>query len=91
MIKPSLSLLAALLLPPLAALHAASEPAPKKPNFVFILVDDMPYAGPSITGNPVLETPHLDRIAKQGMVFSRAYTEPLCGPSRATLTPSGHD
>jgi hypothetical protein len=46
MIKPILSLLPALLLAPLAALHAASEPAPKKPNFVFILVDDMPYAGP---------------------------------------------
>jgi arylsulfatase A-like enzyme len=57
----------------------------RKPNIVFILVDDMPYAGTSITGNPVLETPHMDRIAKEGMLFSRAYSETVCGPSRATI------
>ena len=82
--KTALPLLAALLLAPLAALHAADAPKPK-PNIVFILVDDMPYAGPSVTGNKLLQTPHMDRIAKEGMLFSRAYTEPLCGPSRATL------
>ena len=84
MIKSSLSLLTALLLAPLAALHAANAQG-QKPNIVFILVDDMPYAGPSITSNPVLETPHMDRIAKQGMLFSRAYSETVCGPSRATI------
>ena len=79
----TLSLLAALLIAPLASLQAA---APRqKPNIVFILVDDMPYAGPSVTGNKLLETPHMDRIAKEGVLFSRAYTESLCGPSRATL------
>ena len=81
----TLTRLTALLLAPLAALHAAGEPAPTKPNLVFILVDDMPYAGTSITGNPVLETPHLDRIAREGVRFTRAYAEPLCGPSRATI------
>ncbi len=74
MSEPSLSLLAALLLAPLAALHAASGPAPTKQSFVFILVDDMAYAGPSVTGHPVMETPHMDRIAKQGIIFSRAST-----------------
>ena len=76
------TLLTTLLLAPLAVLHAADGP---KPNIVFILVDDMPYAGPSITGNALLETPHIDRIAKEGMFFTRAYTEPVCGPSRATI------
>lgn len=76
--------LTALLLAPLLSLHAADAPKPK-PNIVFILVDDMPYAGPSVTGNKLLQTPHMDRIAKEGMLFSRAYTEPVCGPSRATL------
>jgi arylsulfatase A-like enzyme len=80
----ALTLLTALLLAPLAALHAAEAPKPK-PNIVFILVDDMPYAGPSVTGNKLQQTPHMDRIAKEGILFSRAYTEPLCGPSRATL------
>lgn len=84
MTKHVLILLTALLLEPLVTLHAADAPK-LKPNIVFILVDDMPYAGPSVTGNKLLQTPHMDRIAKEGMLFSRAYTEPLCGPSRATL------
>jgi len=79
-----LPLLAALLFAPLAAVQAADAPE-SKPNIVFILVDDMPYAGSGVTGNPVLPTPAMDRIAKEGMVFTRAYTEPVCGPSRATI------
>jgi arylsulfatase A len=73
---------------PLLALLAplpAAETRSQKPNIVFILVDDMPYAGPSATGNPVLQTPHMDRIAKEGMIFTRAYSETVCGPSRATI------
>ena len=61
--KLTLTLLSALLLAPLGALHAADAPKPK-PNIVFILVDDMPYAGPSVTGNKLLQTPHMDRIAE---------------------------
>ena len=76
--------LAALLLAWAAPLPAAEAPPPR-PNIVFILVDDLPYAGPSVTGNPVLATPHLDRIAQEGILFTRAYTEPVCGPSRASL------
>jgi arylsulfatase A-like enzyme len=82
--KPTLSLLTALLFSPLTALHAG-DLLRSKPNIVLILVDDMPYAGPSVTGNKLLRTPHMDRIAKEGILFSRAYTESLCGPSRATL------
>ncbi len=82
--KSTVPLFTALLLAPLVALHGDDAPTPK-PNIVFILVDDMPYAGTSATGNPVLETPHMDRIAKEGMIFSRAYSETVCGPSRATI------
>ena len=66
---------------PLLALLAplpAAETRAQKPNIVFILVDDMPYAGPSANGNPVLQTPHIDRITREGMIFSRASTGPLC-------------
>lgn len=85
--KLTISFLTALLLGPLAALHADDTPKlhAKKPNIVFILIDDMPYAGPSVTGNRFLQTPQMDRIARKGMLFSRACTEPVCGPSRATL------
>lgn len=77
-------LLAGLLLIPPGPLPAA-DALERKPNIVFILVDDMPYAGMSLTGNPYLETPNMDRIAKEGMFFSRAYSEPVCGPSRADI------
>lgn len=69
----------------LLGIGCSSTAAEPRPNIVFILVDDMPYAGPSITGNPVLETPHMDRIAREGMIFFRAYSETVCGPSRATI------
>lgn len=73
-----------LLLLPLAALRGEERP-PQKPNIVFLLIDDMPYAGMSLTGNPYLQTPNMDRIAKEGMFFSRAYSQPVCGPSRADI------
>lgn len=57
--------LAALLLSFPVAAHAA-DPLARKSNIVFILVDDMPYAGPRVTGNTLLETPHIDRIAREG-------------------------
>ena len=76
--------LAALLLVPPAQIPAAEAPK-AKPNIVFLLVDDMPYAGLSLTGNPYLETPNMDRIAKEGMFFTRAYSQPVCGPSRADI------
>lgn len=79
-----LPFLAALLFAPLAAVQAAEAPK-AKPNIVFVLVDDMPYAGLSLTGNPYLQTPNMDRIAKEGMFFTRAYSQPVCGPSRADI------
>jgi arylsulfatase A-like enzyme len=84
--KHTLTRLTVLLLAPLAALRAADAPKPAgRPNIVFILVDDLPYAGMSLTGNAYLQTPNMDRLAKEGMFFTRAYSEILCGPSRATL------
>jgi arylsulfatase A-like enzyme len=84
--NPILTILTILLLAPLAALHGADAPKPAaKPNIVFILIDDLPYAGMSLTGNPYLQTPNMDRLAKEGMFFTRAYSEILCAPSRATI------
>lgn len=83
--KHTLTLLTALLAP-LVALHGADVPkTPAKPNIVFILIDDLPYAGMSLTGNTYLQTPNMDRLAKEGMFFTRAYSEMLCGPSRASI------
>lgn len=74
----------ALLLP---ANAQAQEPptGPAKPNFVVIFADDLGYGDLSCYGNPVIRTPNLDRLAKEGMRFTHFYAQPICGPSRAAL------
>ncbi len=57
------------------------------PNIVFIFADDLAYQaiGAYGEGRKLLETPNLDRIAREGMCFNRALVpNSICGPSRAT-------
>ena len=75
--------LAALLLAPLAVLHAADVPKPTRPNIVFIMVDEMKWNVMSCAGHPLVKTPHLDQLAREGTRFATAYTvAPICTPSR---------
>ncbi|MEN9811350.1 MAG: Arylsulfatase [Verrucomicrobiota bacterium] len=72
----------------LAAATAASAAAPRAPNIVFIFSDDHAYQAISAygEGRRLLETPHLDRLAKSGMRFDRALVpNSICGPSRAVV------
>ena len=58
----------------------------KKWNFVFILADDMGWNQVGFNGSKFYETPNIDRIAKEGMYFSDAYTPaPVCSPARAGI------
>ncbi len=58
----------------------------KRPNFVFILIDDLRHDALGITGHPFVKTPNIDRIGKEGTVFRNAFvTTPLCSPSRASF------
>lgn len=55
-----------------------------RPNFVFILVDDLRVGTLSCEGHPFSRTPNIDRIAKEGARFQNAFvTTPLCSPARA--------
>lgn len=57
-----------------------------RPNFVFFLTDDQRWDGMSCAGNTILKTPHMDRIAKEGVRFENMFvTTSLCGPSRASF------
>lgn len=56
------------------------------PNILFIFTDDHAKNAMSLYNNKLIQTPNIDRIGKEGIVFNRAYvTNSLCGPSRATI------
>jgi arylsulfatase A-like enzyme len=78
---PSLMLALAGALAAPAGLAAAD-----RPNIVFILADDLGWRDLACYGSPWHETPHLDRLAREGMRFTTAYASaPICSASRASL------
>ncbi|MDZ4365607.1 MAG: sulfatase [Afipia sp.] len=57
-----------------------------QPNIVFILADDVRWDDLGCMGHPFSRTPHIDRIAREGLTFRNAFaTTPLCSPSRASF------
>jgi arylsulfatase A-like enzyme len=83
MMKAPVFLLDALLLAPLAALHAADAP---KPNLIVILADDLGYGDVGCYGATRIKTPNIDRLAREGMKFSDAHSPAsVCSPSRYGL------
>jgi arylsulfatase A-like enzyme len=62
-----------------------TQPA-RKPNFIFILVDDMGYADLSSFGSKDIRTPNIDRLAKEGVKLTQMYSNgPVCTPTRAAF------
>jgi len=78
--------LAMLLLELLASLHAASAAQPARPNILFAVADDWSYGHAGAYGCVWVNTPSLDRVAREGILFTHAYTPTgKCAPSRAAL------
>ena len=71
----------------LALLEGAGWAAPdRKPNIVFILIDDMGWRDTAVYGSRFYETPNIDKLASQGMRFTNAYAAcPVCSPTRASI------
>lgn len=68
------------------ALHAQ-----KRPNIVFILADDLGYGDLGVYGQQYIHTPHLDRLAAEGMRFTQFYAgTTVCAPSRSSLLTGQH-
>jgi arylsulfatase A-like enzyme len=66
--------------------HAAG-----KPNIIFLMADDLGYGDVGFNGNPLVQTPHLDRMAAQGIRFTRFYSVgPVCSPTRACVQTGRH-
>jgi arylsulfatase A-like enzyme len=73
-------------LPFLFLIPAFISSAQKRPNILIIVSDDHAYQAISAYGNKEIQTPSIDRIAKEGAIFQRAYvTNSICGPSRAVI------
>lgn len=65
---------------------------PSKPNVIFILADDLGYGDVGAFGQKLIKTPHIDRLAAEGMRFTQAYAgETVCAPSRCTLMTGKHN
>jgi len=66
---------------------AAGEKAGRKaPNIVYMMTDDQRFDAMSCAGNTIIQTPNMDRIAKEGVRFLNMFvTNSLCAPSRATF------
>jgi len=73
-----------------AAQSAKPAPTPTRPNIVLILADDLGWSDLGCYGADLHETPHLDRLAQQGMRFTDAYAMSVCSPSRAALLTGKH-
>jgi len=70
----------------LAGALSCTPLVPQRPNIILIMADDMGWSDPGYMGNPFHETPHLDMLSRQGMVFRQAYANaPNCAPTRASL------
>ncbi len=63
----------------------------QKPNFLFILVDDLGWADLGCYGSKFYESPNIDKLASQGMRFTNAYAgSPVCSPTRASIMTGKH-
>jgi len=69
----------------MACSPAYSADAKRPPNVLFIMADDLGYECLSSNGSLSYRTPHLDRLAAEGLRFEQCYAQPLCTPSRAQL------
>ncbi len=74
------------LLWPCATWHRAAVAQSRPPNIVFILADDLGVNDLGVYGRSEHRTPHLDRLATEGLRFTAAYAaSPICSPSRAAI------
>jgi arylsulfatase A len=68
-----------------------SSKGQNRPNIIFILADDLGYGDVGINGQKLIKTPHIDRLAKEGMTFTQFYAgTSVCAPSRSSLMTGQH-
>lgn len=75
----------------LCAAGAQAGLAGKRPNIIFVLTDDQGYGDLSSHGNPVLQTPNMDRLNAEGVRFEDFCVSPTCAPTRSALLTGRHE
>lgn len=63
----------------------STEPKEDLPNIVLIITDDQGWGDLGYHGNPAIQTPHLDELAKESVRFTSFYVSPVCAPTRSSL------
>lgn len=76
----------------LSSFQSCQQEVPERPNILFAIADDWGWPHAGIYGDPVVQTPAFDRLAREGILFNQAYiSSPSCTPSRnAVLTGQYH-
>src|SRR5688500_4443883 len=70
---------------------ALAQDKKRPPNIILIVADDLGHRDLSCTGSTYFQTPHIDRLAKNGVRFTQAYAQaPVCSPTRAALMTGVH-
>lgn len=76
----------------LLAQVGVSQSEAKRPNLLFILTDDQRWDAVGYAGNPYIQTPNIDRLAEEGVVFTNSFvTTSICAASRASIFTGLHE
>ena len=70
---------------------AEDKPVHSKPNIIVIMPDDIGYGDIASLGNPVVQTPNLDSLKRESLLFTQYHVSARCSPSRAVLMSGRHE
>ena len=74
-----------------AARPAKASLAARRPNIIYVITDDQGYGDIASHGNPILKTPHLDRLRDESVRLTEYHVSPTCAPTRAALLTGRHE
>jgi arylsulfatase len=74
-----------------ATTHAAEPKFPERPNIILVMTDDQGYGELACHGNPIIQTPNLDRFHKESVRFTDFHVSPTCSPTRSALMTGRHE
>jgi arylsulfatase len=76
---------------PAAPPPAAADTPRRRPNIIYVMTDDQGYGDIAAHGNPILKTPHLDRLHRESVRLTEFHASPTCSPTRAALMTGRHE